>query len=67
MSKELLPHQQRVADEHAELTDKVAKLEKFTQTTLFDELEPMDKVLLTHQLNVMKPYLFILQERIKRF
>lgn len=33
--KKMLPHQQRVVDEKAELDDKLSKLKAFTETDLF--------------------------------
>ncbi len=67
MEKQLLPHQQRVVDELAELQDKVNKLSIFIDTNLFQELSHTDRHLLTTQLDAMRVYGNILAMRIDRF
>ena len=60
-------HELRVIDEAAALYEKVQKLQAFLKTSTFQELEPMDRHLLTVQLAYMEDYHFTLLKRIKRF
>lgn len=60
-------HEQRVVDEAHELADKLDKLTKFTQASLFAELPREDQELLTNQKEVMMSYHTILAKRIARF
>lgn len=61
------PFQQRVVDEKVELADKVTKLDNFLITTLYNSLPQLEKVRLFKQLQVMKEYLTILDDRIANF
>lgn len=64
----MLPHQERVILEKKELDDKIDKLSKFIYiNNAFDDLEKVEKESLIKQLNVMKEYSSVLQERIWRF
>lgn len=65
--KKMLPHQQRVVDEKAELDDKLAKLKAFKESDLFNSLEIEDRVLLIVQCTYMREYSKILGKRIDRF
>lgn len=69
MSKELLPHQQRIVDEKTELDLKIFNLQKFIEsnTTTYDNLSSYEKGDLTQQLHMMELYSKILQRRINRF
>lgn len=67
MSKELLPHQQRVVTELEELSSKIQKLTTFTTTPLFNELSAIDRNLLSTQLSAMKTYGYVLELRIAKF
>lgn len=67
MSKELLPHQQRVVTELEELSSKIQKLTTFTTTPLFNELSASDRNLLSTQLSAMKTYGYVLELRIAKF
>lgn len=67
MSKELLPHQQRVVIELEELSSKIQKLTTFTTTPLFNELSASDRNLLSTQLSAMKTYGYVLELRIAKF
>ena len=65
----MLPHQQRVVDELAELTDRIEKLSKFINdvTGPFKTLDLTDQGLLISQFKVMTQYRVILEQRIARF
>lgn len=63
----LLPHQQRVVDERAELTIKIDKLSAFVDAPLFQGLPPAEQVLLLQQLHYMGKYLNVLTKRITAF
>lgn len=67
MSKELLPHQERVVTEQKELEDKITKLTTFSTTDFFRELSPIDQNLLSIQLDSMRAYNNVLKMRISRF
>ena len=59
------PFLERLNGEHAELREKVEKLEDFIEGNPgFDTVGDMQRVLLVTQLNVMKLYLYTLAERI---
>lgn len=59
------PFLERLNGEHAELNEKVEKLEDFIEGNPgFDTVGDMQRVLLVTQLNVMKLYLYTLAERI---
>lgn len=61
------PHQQRVVDEKAELSDKLDKLETFEGGPIFSGLDPSEQTRLTRQLLIMKLYEQVLAERISAF
>lgn len=65
--KRMLPHQQRVVDEKAELDDKIAKLEAFKKGDLFKSLDVEDRALLVVQATYMEAYSKTLGKRIDRF
>ncbi|MBY4723992.1 MULTISPECIES: crAss001_48 related protein [Burkholderia] len=60
-------YQQRVIDEHAQLAERLEKLERFVASPKFAELHRCDRFLLSAQFGAMKQYERILQERIWRF
>ena len=59
------PHQQRMLDEHAELSDRINKLEAFTGTEMFEQIPELERCLLNHQLIAMHSYAGILRHRIR--
>lgn len=61
------PHQQRVADEQAELDGKRAKLEAFLGTPTFAGLETAEQGRLIAQCSVMQAYSDVLGDRIAAF
>lgn len=61
------PHQQRVVDERCELGEKLAKLEAFSDTATFAELDPAERSRLMAQHGAMFAYSKILSERIAAF
>jgi hypothetical protein len=61
------PHQQRVVDEHAELSSKIVKLEVFVGTELFQSLDGAEQERLRAQLDPMEAYRSILAARIHAF
>jgi len=64
---QLLPHQQRVIEEHAELSERCEKLKAFQDTEIFSKL-PLDEAnLLIDQLAHMLGYQHVLEQRIKGF
>lgn len=63
----LAPHQQRVVDERAELTDKLDKLSPFLNTPIFASLDQAEKERLTTQHEAMSIYADILRDRIAAF
>lgn len=67
MSKELLPHQQRVVDEQSELEVKIYKLSGFVKTKQYDLLPAREQTLLKTQLDLMNAYSNILGLRIGEF
>lgn len=69
MSTELKPHQERVLDEHKDLSDKSTRLENFIANPdgPFPALPEIEQILLKQQLDVMKVYKAILSYRISRF
>jgi hypothetical protein len=62
----LLPYQQRVIDELADLKEKCDKLDTFLQTRI-KSVSPLERILLLRQHRVMLVYRDILQERIDNF
>ncbi len=63
----LLPYQQRVVDEKAELDTRREKLIAFIQSPEFDRISVKDRSLLTRQLMFMDDYSAVLGERICAF
>ena len=62
-----LPHEQRVLDELQELTTRLVALHMFTNTPLFLDLDPIDRILLLKQYQHMHKYAKVLQDRVDRF
>ena len=67
MSKEHLPHQQRVVEELEELTAKLDKLWNFIYGEVFKTLSIEDQNLLTEQASYMVRYVGVLVRRINKF
>ena len=63
----LLPHQQRVVEEEAELADRLKKLGLFFTTEIYATLEVEEQLRLRRQQSAMADYLAILQDRIVAF
>ena len=63
----MVPHEQRVVAEKAELEERRIKLAAFTTTPTFAALPEEDKLLLLAQHKVMHEYVRILEKRIARF
>lgn len=63
----LQPHQQRVASELNELSEKIARLECFASGKAFDQLDKIDQGLLLAQCDAMRAYATILGLRVLRF
>ena len=63
----LLPHQQRVVDELADLSEKLDKLTAFFKTEIFKGMRLAERSLLLRQHNAMFQYVEILKERISLF
>ena len=61
------PHQQRVVDEKAELSDKTDKLEAFLGGSIYVGLPPAEQSRLTRQHRIMQLYEQVLSERISSF
>lgn len=64
---ELQPHQQRVVDEHKELTEKLNKLLTFFQSPIFNGLPEAERSRLRNQARFMEGYAAVLLERIEAF
>jgi hypothetical protein len=67
MSLPLQPHQQRVVNEHNELTERIDKLGMFLKTDQFGALESEEKRLLLEQHYYMRHYALTLEMRITRW
>lgn len=63
----LKPHEQRVVEEHDQLSHRIVKLYAFMGSEAFKELPAESRLLLTAQLNVMMAYRDILVARIYTF
>lgn len=63
----LPPHQQRVVEEHADLKEKVTRLQAFTDTPIFAGLPKAECNRLYRQLVWMEAYRDVLAERIAAF
>ncbi len=66
-TKELLPHQQRVVAEKAELDEKLAKLIAFMDTPVYASLSLVEQERLCRQRHYMGKYSLVLGERIAAF
>lgn len=67
MRIDFLPHQQRVVDEHKELTERANKLDAFFSSPVFFGLGDSEKTLLKAQIAFMRGYQEILKLRIESF
>lgn len=63
----LAPHQQRVVDERAELSDRLSKLLGFFHTPIFAGLDAAERTRLRNQARFMDGYAAVLEERIAAF
>lgn len=61
------PHQQRVVDEKAELSDKLDKLETFVGGAVYASLPAPEQTRLSRQILIMQLYEQVLSERISAF
>jgi hypothetical protein len=61
------PHQQRVIEEKASLSENLDKLESFEGGAIFSSLAPAEQSRLSRQLLIMKLYEQVLSERISAF
>lgn len=64
---DLLPHEQRVVDELADLDGKISRLVNFFSTDVCKYILQRERDALTIQLGVMRSYADILRMRIKNF
>ena len=60
-------HQQRVVDEAKELADKIDKLAGFLITPTYQRLDDAEQTRLSNQVDVMRLYHTILEQRIESF
>jgi hypothetical protein len=60
-------HEQRVVNEAAEMTIKLANLGDFIQSAAFDHLPFADRILLIEQHQAMTKYSDVLHRRVARF
>jgi hypothetical protein len=67
MSNIFEPHQTRVIEEHIELSKKVSSLSDFISGSVYVSLCPSEQHRLKFQLEVMRLYAQVLQERITAF
>jgi len=67
MTKEYLPHQQRVVTEKAENDERMEKLGKFFDTPIFAGLDELEKFDLRYQYALMRELSGVLASRISRF
>lgn len=63
----LLPHQQRVVEEHQQLDERHTKLTGFLASAFFKSLDPAEQRRLERQYLAMSAYLTVLIERIDAF
>jgi len=61
------PHEQRVIDEHRDLTEKLNKLRTFFDTPIFRGLAEAEQMRLRAQASFMDGYQDMLRERISAF
>ena len=64
---ELPPHQQRVVEEKAALSEKLEKLLAFFQSPIFAGLSEAERARLRNQARFMDGYAAVLEERIAAF
>lgn len=66
---QLPAHQQRVLKEHQELNDKIVLLQNFVESEKYEEIcdDHFEMLSMINQLDIMKKYSNILQDRINRF
>lgn len=65
MNTEYPAHVQRVINESNDLNEKIVALERFIKmNAIFQDLDPNTQKLMTRQLEVMKEYLNILDQRL---
>ena len=67
METTLAPHQERVVTEHAELSEKLGKLETFLGSSICQQLPTAEKARLSRQCLIMQLYQQVLVERIEAF
>lgn len=60
-------HQQRVIDEHRDLTIKLNKLREFIKTPFFASLAQAEQIRLRYQSQFMEGYATVLSDRITAF
>lgn len=63
----MLPHQQRVIAEKTDLDAKIVKLTAFLTGEIYPTLPQAEQARLTRQLNHMRDYSLVLNERIAGF
>jgi len=63
----MLPHQQRVVVEEAELSEKIRKLGAFLDGEAFKTLPPDERRLLSEQYRYMVGYKIALEQRMRMF
>ena len=61
------PHQERVIAEKADLDEKLAKLNEFGKSEMFQTLPPEEQERLERQSRIMDQYSVVLSERIAAF
>ena len=61
------PYQARVVEEKAELDEKLAKLQAFLSTPIYQALDSEERIRLQRQSSIMQEYSDILAERIAAF
>lgn len=66
-SPQLQPHEYRVIDERDDLKGKVERLDVFTGSERFRDLDGTTQFTLVTQLNFMRGYLRCLEKRIEAF
>ena len=64
--KQLLPHQQRLLEEHQQLKDRLHKLQTFLLSPAIEQLDHQERSLLEEQQTVMTKLLDILNQRIDK-
>ncbi len=68
IKKQLAPHQQRVVDEHTELSNKTFALSEFIESnTIFKTLDSDEQERMKEQLHYMEQYRDVLGRRMAAF